>query len=60
MQDKKVLCLNWSKANKQCRFCYTENLMINPLDIIPQCDGFKTESQCCWFKGYQNIWKAFP
>lgn len=28
--------------------------LLNKKDLIPQCDGFKSISECCWFKGYKN------
>lgn len=44
-------CENYSIENKRCKFLYTP-AMLNIKDLIPHCDGFKTEAQCAWFKGY--------
>lgn len=49
------MCLHYSKENKGCKFSYTPNPLINMLDIIPQCDGFKSHSECCWYRPYMNV-----
>jgi len=50
-----VQCVHYSKENKGCRFSYTPNPLISILDIIPQCDGYKNHSECCWYRPYLNI-----
>jgi hypothetical protein len=45
-----VRCKNWSVINKQCRYNYTRNSLINSKDIIPYCDGFKSIQECCWYE----------
>jgi len=45
-------CENYSIENKQCKFWYTPALLVSSKDLIPRCDGFKSEVECTWFKGY--------
>jgi hypothetical protein len=45
-------CLNWSLENKQCKFNYDKPIWVNPQDLDSKCDGFKTEIQCTWYKGF--------
>lgn len=45
-------CENYSIENRQCKFWYTPTAMMNLKDLIPECDGFKSLSECAWYKGY--------
>lgn len=58
--NKRPLCINWSIENKQCRFNYETKHFINHTDLIPHCDGQKTNAECCWYQAYRNIWRDFP
>jgi hypothetical protein len=45
-------CENYSIENKQCKFNYDKPCWVNPEDLNPRCDGFKSPGECTWFKGY--------
>ena len=53
-----VLCKNWSIENKQCKFNYTPNTIMNPKDINPNCDGFSSAIVCAWFAANNNFFYA--
>jgi hypothetical protein len=50
-----VQCLHYSIENKCCRLVYTPSPLINPLDIAPHCNGYKSVADCCWYKAYSSI-----
>ena len=50
MEGMRYKCINHSHILKGCQLLTTNGLLIDKKDLIPNCDGYKMPSECCWFK----------
>lgn len=56
---RKIICLNFAPAHKKCGLLFIQRgLIINKEDLIKTCDGYKSPSDCTWYKpDYANFYR---
>lgn len=56
---KRIICLNFALAHGKCGLLFIQRgLIINKKDLIPKCDGYKSPSECAWYKAdYASFYK---
>lgn len=51
MESIRYKCLNYSHFHQDCFLKFINTSPINKKDLVQsKCDGFKSPSECCWFK----------